>query len=420
MSLRSYQTKDGVRHQVQWRDHQRKLRGRTFTSKTEAIAFDADIKSKKFRGETLPRPGKETLAVAYEEWFRLRGATLASTTQRTYQAVWDAHIRGRFDQHTLAELAAEPRLFEELLADMRERGVGNAAQRKTLTVMSAVLTAAVDWHKLSANPLWRMRKPPTSRKRLPHPFPPVVVERIRLRMMRRRTLDSTGLSPMADAVFVGLLAYAGLRPGEALALQWADIHPHTIAVDKAVRDGQEAPTKTGAIRTVPLIGPLHEDLDALRMAAGMPGPDGLVLPAEDGGHWSPSKFRNWRARIWQPALKDIAGHHTLASLKAARPYDCRHTFVSLHLRAGTSPLDVAQWAGHSPSVMFRVYSHTIAELRGEPIVPVELAVYRARIATEEVAREKLDQMTADILAKPTVTAGGEGSAASFFYAPPKP
>ena len=107
----------------------------------------------------------------------------------TYRAVWDAHVRDRFDHHSLNQLATDPQLFEELLADMRERGIGNAAQRKVLVVMSAVLTAAVDWKKITTNPLWRMRKPPTTRQRHPHPFPPVVVERIRLRMKRRETKD---------------------------------------------------------------------------------------------------------------------------------------------------------------------------------------------------------------------------------------
>ena len=37
------------------------------------------------------------------------------------------------------------------------------------------------------------------------------------------------------------------------------------------------------------------------------------------------------------------------------------SFVSLHLRAGASPLEVAQWAGHSPAVMFKHYANVIEE-----------------------------------------------------------
>lgn len=415
MSVHAYGTGDGPRYQVRWREAPSRVRTRSFTSRREAAAFDAEIKARKFKGETLPRPGRETLAVAYDEWFRLRGSTLATTTQRTYRAVWDAHIRDRFDHHRLNELATNPRLFEELLADMREREVGNAAQRKVLVVMSAVLTAAVDWKKITINPLWRMRKPPTTRQRHPHPFPPILVERIRLRMMRRKTKDPSGVRAIADACFVTLMSYAGLRPGEALALRWADIGSHTIAVDKAVRDGLEAPTKTGTKRIVRLVAPLQADLDDLRFARGLPRAADLLLPSSDGDYWSRSEFNNWRNRVWKPVLADVGGHHTLANITEARPYDCRGTFVSLHLRAGASPLEVATWAGHSKAVMFEHYANIIEELQGEPRIPVEEQILRARHATEEKDRKELDELTTDLVERPTVASGG--LAAGVFFAP---
>ena len=44
-------------------------------------------------------------------------------------------MKGRHDHHLLVEFVAEPQLFDEILADMRERGVGNESQRKVLLVM---------------------------------------------------------------------------------------------------------------------------------------------------------------------------------------------------------------------------------------------------------------------------------------------
>ena len=43
------------------------------------------------------------------------------------------------------------------------------------------------------------------------------------------------------------MSYAGLRPGEALGLTFGDIGRRTIAVDKAVADGKERPTKTASL-----------------------------------------------------------------------------------------------------------------------------------------------------------------------------
>jgi integrase len=410
VSVHAYKTGDGTRWQVRWREATGKVRTRSFTSKREANAFDADVRARKFKGEALPRPGRESLAAAYDEWFRLRGSTLAPATQSSYRAVWNAHVRGRFDHHRLNELSADPQLFEELTAEMRGRGVGNAAQRRVLAVMSAVLTAAVAWKKIPTNPLWRMRKPPATPQRYPRPFPPVVLERIRRRMSQRQTLDPTYAREWSETCFVELMAYAGLRPGEALALTWDDVGEHSIAVDKALRDGAVSPTKTGRARTVPLTEPLREDLYHLDLISRQRDSDPIVL-SYDGGYWSQSQYRNWRQRVWKPILKEVAkGQPAFAT---ARPYDCRGSFVSLHLRAGDSPLEVAKWAGHAPAVMFAHYANVIEELRGEPILSVEEQILRARELVLESVDYDLDRLIADLSEHPTVGSGGEAALALY-------
>lgn len=63
-----------------------------------------------------------------------------------------------------------------------------------------------------------------------------------------------------DATLVAVLAYAGLRPGEALGLRWHDIGERTILVERSVAFGQLKSTKTASTRTVRLLAPLAEDL----------------------------------------------------------------------------------------------------------------------------------------------------------------
>ena len=406
MSVHAYQTKYGTRYQVRWREGGKKVRTRSFSSKRDATSFDIDIRARRQRGEVITRPSKETLGAAYAEWRQYKDDDLAATTLRSYDAMWNAHVKDRFDHYTLVELYSDPQIFDRLKADMRARGVGNAAQYRTLAVISGVLTTNVQWRRIPSNPLRELKKPRVSRQRHPHPFPPIIVERIRLRMMRRRSMDPTGLRAMADACFVVLMSYAGLRPGEALALTWDDIQPNLIEVNKAVRDGAEFPTKTSHIREVPICTPLRNDLTRLRFLSG----DGLVIPSVDGNHWSPSEFRNWRNRVWKPILKDLGAHEGLTALAQARPYDCRGTFVSLHLAAGENPLLVAEWAGHSPAVMFKHYANVIkennamAKVRGGPGRSVDEDISTARTFVEAVSREQLDTLTADLLEDPSIAA----------------
>ena len=66
---------------------------------------------------------------------------------------------------------------------------------------------------------------------------------------------------MKDATLVCVLAYAGVRPSEALALRWSDIHARTLLVERALTaEGEIKRTKTGQVRSVRLLAPLREDL----------------------------------------------------------------------------------------------------------------------------------------------------------------
>jgi integrase len=75
--------------------------------------------------------------------------------------------------------------------------------------------------------------------------------------MRRYLL---GRGRVGDATLVSVLAYAGLRPGEALGLSWAHVRTNTLLIERAVSDGVLEATKTGHTRSVRLLGPVREDL----------------------------------------------------------------------------------------------------------------------------------------------------------------
>jgi len=121
-----------------------------------------------------------------------------------------------------------------------------------------------------------------------------------------------------------------------------------------------------------------------------------VFPGRDEEPWSRTQANNWRARVWRPVLESLATEKRLEHLATAIPYDCRGSFVSLHLRAGASPLEVARWAGHSPQVMFSHYANVIEELVGEPLIPVEDQIARARDVVEDTPAEELDNLAAEL------------------------
>jgi integrase len=160
------------------------------------------------------------------------------------------------------------------------------------------------------------------------PFPPAVVEAVRSVLLEQGRLG--------DATLVSVIAYAGLRPQEALALQWGHVRRRTILVEQALVDGQLKGQKTGRPpRTVDLLAELARDLAEWSLAAGRPAPDAYVFPAASGGPWRDHDWRNWRRRVYVPSAQ-------AAALGTPRPYDLRHSFASLLIHEGRhSIVDIA-------------------------------------------------------------------------------
>lgn len=78
-----------------------------------------------------------------------------------------------------------------------------------------------------------------------------------------------------SAVLVRLMAYTGLRPQEALGLQWRAVGTATLLVDVANADGELDRLKNRKrsrkrSRTVDLMHPVREDLDAYRRSQVRP------------------------------------------------------------------------------------------------------------------------------------------------------
>jgi integrase len=233
-----------------------------------------------------------------------------------------------------------------------------------------MLQRAVVHGALPNNPVAFVRKPSQKRRRVVRPLHPKQVEQ-----MRQWLIDHDRES---DAVLISVLAYAGLRPGEALALIWDDVLEGSISVTKAASLGQERPTKTLDHRVVTAVAPLERDLEKLRESSANPSADSLVFPAPDGRMWTENVYRNWRRRWFKMAAR-------AAELNGVRPYDLRHSFASLLLAEGRNPVEVAEQMGHAPTMTLDTYGHVISRLRARDMGPVsvEALINQARYEPEE-------------------------------------
>ena len=122
-------------------------------------------------------------------------------------------------------------------------------------------------------------------------------------------------------------------------------------------------------RTVDLVEPLRRDVSEYLLAMGVR--DGLLFPRRDTLPWRSHDWKNWCRRVWHPAREG-------AGVESLPPYDLRHAFASLQIRAGMSVPELAEQMGHAPAMTLGTYTHVIRELKGEPIVSAEAQIEDAR------------------------------------------
>ena len=179
-----------------------------------------------------------------------------------------------------------------------------------------------------------------------------------------------------NAALVSVLAYEGLRPAEAYALQWRDVlddhgRPRKrLRVERALSGDEVSTPKSQRAREPELFTPVARELVELHLAQGRPDPTALVFPDAAGGHL---RRQNWRRRVWIPALER-------AGVAYFRSYDLRHTCATLLLYEGRTLNEVAEHLGHAdPGFTARTYAHVMRDA-AQRRVPITDAIRRARTA----------------------------------------
>ncbi|MCP9490367.1 MAG: site-specific integrase [Solirubrobacteraceae bacterium MAG38_C4-C5] len=326
-------------------------RQRTFDRASDARAFDDEVRRRRQAGPSAVRAldaGRETLdEYVVQTWTPAHAAHLAPKTRRTYAQMYDCHIAPALGGTRLCDI--DPEAIAAWRGSLIGR-IGPEALHKAMTLLGAILQRAAEAQRIPYNPARLVSKPRRTKAPEVRPLAPAQVEAIR-----------ASVDPRSAAV-VSVLAYAGLRPHELRRLRWRDVRDATLLVYA---------TKTQTRRTVRLLAPLAADLAAWRLASGRPAADALVFADEDGGEWSSNGFNKWRARVFGPALR-------AAGLERGRPYDLRHSFASLLLHEGRSPIYVARQLGHGAALTMGTYGHVIDELEDAPNLPAEDAIRAAR------------------------------------------
>ncbi len=388
---------------VRWLNADGQHRSKQFDSYAEAVAFDGQAKAGAATGDgasagQLSVAGRSaslvTLADLWAEWFPVYAQTVAGSTADTHETCWTAHVEPLLGSRPLSDFVTSFPV-EQLHADMAKRKVGPSAIRKSVSLLKMLLDAGVNYRLIAFNGArgyYLGRRVSAKRKRPLVMIPALAVERMRLDLLARRrgghgvTAETHNLRTVA---LLGLLAYAGLRPAEALALRWRDLdelHDELLAGER-VANGDEADPKTPtSVRRVPIIRPLMDDLLAWRAATPFASPDAPIIASPDGLPWGTQAFHNRTRLMFASAAKKLG-------FEKVRAYDLRHTWCMSQIRCGWDLLQLAERAGSSAETVATYYLAQPA-LQRDLGIPDDVEGFEAWVTAKRVEASDANVATA--------------------------
>ncbi len=373
-------------YRVRFKNARGKRDQRTFDTAQDALDFRARLRLlKRTRDLAVLESGNEALEQFMGDFWRLYVETrLEPSTRRKYRCLWSKHIAGRLGPMELRQIT--PLVLCEFILELEQAGAGAATIRSCLGLLQSMFARAVEWDRASVNVVKLITKPSAPRVRAIKPLRPTEVEALRRQMLLR---SDQGLR---DATLVSVLAYAGLRPEEALALEYQHVRRATLLIEQKWIDGEIVPgQKTRRPpRFPPLLDVLQDDLHEYQLACGSPG--GLIFARPDGAPWRDHDWRDWRSRVWQPACEATGiatitkttivsngKRKTKRTYEGPVPYDLRHSFASLLIHERKhSIIQISEWMGHSAATLLTHYAHVIGDLASKPSLPNEQAIKAAR------------------------------------------
>jgi integrase len=315
-------------------------RARTFERKADATRFLSSVEADKARGEwSDPRLARVSLAEWADHWL---GTTvhLKPKTRAGYESLLRAHVLPAFGRAPLGGI--EPVQVRRWVASLVERGMSPSRIRQAYQLLSAMLKAAVQSGYLPRTPCVGVNLPRAPRREMHF-------------LSAAQVAEITEAVPSPHGLLIYVLAYGGLRWGEAAALRRGRCHllrSRLEVVESVAEVGGRlhlGETKTYQRRTV-VIPAFLRDLLAEHLASQVnEGPDSFVFTGPAGGLLRNSNFRR---RIWQPAVRALGLPSNL------RIHDLRHTCAALLIAQGAHPKAIQAQLGHSSiQVTLDLYGH---------------------------------------------------------------
>jgi len=312
-------------------------------------------------------PSKTTLDEIYVLWLKSVGDKVnakererSHRTYKSYEARYRNLIQPVFGSVRCSDIT--PRMIERFYEEEMQPRWALSTRKDVHRMLGSILRRAVSEGAIGASPMGRVRKDviPSGKKKR------------RVDVLSHEQLLALG-AHLTDLfrMVVLLIAYTGMRVGEATELRWMDIdwndeviRPRRAWADGVVNDGK---TEAASIdeREIPMVPFLLEELRlhlTSEVMAGRGGPGDLVC-SSNGERF----HRNAILYAVKSATKK-------AGIPNFTTHKLRHTLISHLIAAGADVKTVQGIAGHAePATTLDIYSHEFAKREKRAKLQAQLA-----------------------------------------------
>lgn len=299
----------------------------------------------------VERQGEIITATKYlDEWLERQRSHLKASTYSGYQKIVNNHLIPEFGKLLLCDLKRIQ--IKNWCAKLK---TSNKAIKNRLSVLRAALGEAMQDDLIESNPLygwqWKSKEAPEKVDDV-DPFTADEQALILSRLLgQERNLFQFAF-------------WSGMRTSELIGIEWGDIdwHRGTIQVRRAlttaaiqIKSAGEMPKTMAGKREVKLLTPAIEALVAQKVHTFIAGEQVFNNPRTNARWGGDQVIRG----AWKRAV-------LLSKVRYRRPYQTRHTYASMMLTAGESPMWVAQQMGHKDWTMIaKVYGRWIKDAMPE-------------------------------------------------------
>lgn len=330
-SIEAYDIKSGRRYRVRYlKPDGRPTDRKGFKTKREAELFKASVAVSKSRGEFIEASAARVTVGELGALHLANQTHLKPSSLRVIQLAWSTHVAPRWSGVPVGNVRHSD--IQSWVTELTTRR-GATTVIRAHGVLSKILETAVKDRRLASNPALGMNLPRKTTKA--HTY--LTHEQV------HRVAELSG----EHRTLVLLLAYSGLRWGEAAGLRVRDLELLRRRVNvnvNAVEVGGvivEGTPKTHKRRSVPLVDFL---LDPLSRMCIDKGPDDLVFSDKRGQHLRRPRVST-QSRSW--FKNALAG----AGVEGMTIHDLRHTSASLAISANGNVKVVQRMLGHAQASM---------------------------------------------------------------------